>query len=237
MSLVIKQSPKDEIKDIQSEINSIENGLTDQNLVKLFSETKKSCVLYLAERYERLNELGASPVLTNQIANFLVKKFETLKVKIHHSTVYDNLPQKYKTHTPNPVVNEPLVSDNPNENSSLHNQPNCEEENQKYIAFLETHMETIKMILSKLKTNQFVKKKGDDGNYLLDQKMIKEDLSLLHFADKYTREAFDDRKTMPTATQHLALSTYVDFAAKHSADLYVTRLKEYGGKSQSKPGR
>jgi len=213
-----------EIIKIKQEIYSLENSLNNSGVLSVFTETKKSAIVILAEKYERLYDLGASDIPTNQIANYLVKKFEKLKIQIHFSTIYDNLPSKYKTHQPNPSYE--VDSEIPNENSSL--LVNYEEENAPLIQVIEEFEDTLKKIKSKLKTIPFLKKKDSSGNYYLDQQEIKADIKDLRFANKAVNQIFDDRVTMPVHLQHLALRIFLEESSKYAANVYVSKIKEFG---------
>lgn len=213
---------ENEIKEIKKEIDAIENGISSGLVTKLFSETKKSTLLYLAEKYERLYELKASEIPTNQIANYLVKKFDNMNIKISTSNLYEALPSKYKTHKPNPVIDDSVER---NENSSF---INYEEENELFLELIEEIENTWKNIKTKLKTSQFLKKKDDEGNYLLDQKQIHEDIKLIRASNQFVNEMFDDRVTMAISTQYMAVRIFGEEASKYAASVYVSRLKELG---------
>ena len=120
-------------------------------------------------------------------------------------------------------MNEEYIdSENPNENSSLN--INYEQENESMIEFMEDHIDTTKAIISKLKTTPFVSK--------LDKKQLQEDLKCMYFADKSVMDCFDDRKSLPVAAQHIALRVYAEEPAKYAANVYVQKIKKFGGFKQ-----
>lgn len=218
----------EEILQLKSEIDTLESGLQNGTLRSLFMETKKNSIVFLAERYERLHELGVDGTPdTNQIANYLVKKFESLDIKIHFSTIYDNLPAKYKTHKPNPEDSE-----NPNENSSLFETRDYAQENKPYLDIIEKIKQTWNVIESKLKTSEFLEKKDESGNYVLERKQLNEEFRLLENFIGLVNETWDDRVTMPTATQHVALRIFLEEPSKHAAGMYGGWIKPYGAEKR-----
>ena len=220
----------EEILQLKSEIDTLESGLQNGTLRSLFMETKKNCMVFLAERYERLYELGVPEMpQTNQIANYLVKKFDSIGMKISTSNLYDALPPKYKSHKQNPIM---FNSVQRNENSSLFETLDYARQNKPYLDIIEKIKQTWNVIESKLKTSEFLEKKDESGNYVLERKQLNEEFRLLENFIGLVNEIWDDRVTMPTATQHVALRIFLEEPSKHAAGIYGGWIKPYGAEKR-----
>jgi len=234
--LKLDQVPEGEkekiIQECQHDIEEIEKGLSDDHSVtfKLATMPKQDVVILLAQRYEKLFELGASDVPTFEIANHLVKRFEILKLKIHPSTVYDNLPQKYKSHRPNPNTDELTTSvGNPSDDSSLNIKP--EEENAEYLDVIKSQIEFLRSFRTKLSNSAFTSKLSGQS-----KKELKETLAHINSTISIANKVFDDRQSVPVEFQHLLAASFIVQTNNFASGLYISQVKDYGA-NRSKEAR
>lgn len=212
------------IQECKHDIDEIEQGLANDHSVtyKLATMQKQDVVILLAEQYEKLWKLGASDVPTYEIANHLVKRFEVLKLKVHPSTVYDNLPQKFKSHRPNPILGEETTTfGNPSENSSLNIKP--EEENKQWLDIIESQIEFLRSFRTKLSNSAFTSRLPDES-----KKSLEETLSHIKATISICNQVFDDRQSVPVEFQHFLAASFSAETNNFAAGLYISQVKDYG---------
>ncbi|MGC1709901.1 MAG: hypothetical protein WA799_08905, partial [Nitrosotalea sp.] len=219
------------VQECQKEIDETESILSNANGIGVQTIMKKqTLVVALAERYEKLYDLGASMIPTNEIANFLLKRFQEMKVEIHKSTIYDNLPARFKTHTPNPMLEEKdTQSEDPTKNSSLNIVP--EKENEHWIRVLTNEIDFLRSFRNKLSNSHFVS--------LLPTEIRKQSTETLNNIETIIRIAnaiFDDRQSVPIELQHLLAAAFVTQTNNDAAGIYITHVKDFGA-NRSKDAR
>lgn len=234
--LKLDQIPEEErerkIQEYRAKIEQLEKGFSDEG--SLFYEVatmqKQNLVVKMAEYHENLWKLGASDVPPQEIANFLVKRFATLKLKIHPSTVYDNLPPRFKSHTPNPKSDElETNSENPNDNSSLNIKP--EEENADWIECINNQIDFLRSFRTKLSTSSFTSKLSE-----IAKKELQETLGHINASVRIANKIFDDRQSVPVEFQHFLAASFMHQTNNFAAGLYISQVKDYGA-NRSKEAR
>jgi len=203
----------------ESAINEIETGLQDSNHIihKMFAQ-KRDVVRYLADCYEVLVYNKRLELHTNQIANYLMKKIQSIDADISKVWVYDSLPAKYKTHRFNTENELSEFTDN----SSLNT--NYEQENKAEILFVEQEVALLKLRLSKLRTSHYTSK--------LEPESYRENYIIRQSSQKLLIDALDDRKTIPLNTIHLLLLCYDNSNLKYAAGEYISLLKKFGAQKK-----
>ncbi len=206
------------IEEIEIEINYIEKGLTlSPILFRWMSSSKQEGFQDIAELYEKKfilkPELG---IKTNQVANYMVKRFTELGIKFSKTTLYDGLSSKYKLHEENPDKDDSGIR---NGNSSL----NTEEENKNYLEIIEEQITLYKLIKTKLLHSHFMTKLNK-----VEQKQVNESFLHMRTIIKITKALFDDRQSVPLHLQHLLISANIQQTNNFSMGIYVSKVKDFG---------
>ena len=204
-------------EEIDLEIEAIERGLVkSKTLMSWMGVTKREGYNDIAELYEqkfqRHTELG---IQTNQIANYMVKRFTELGIKFSSTTLYEGLAQRYKLHTDNLDEDENDSRDG-NETSSL----NTEEENKTYIDIVDSQIELLKSFKMKLLHSHFLSK--------FEERELDESFCNMKATISITNDLLDDRQSVPLQLQHLLIQANIAQMNNFTGGLYVSKVKEWG---------
>lgn len=217
-----------DITKAQKDIFEIESGIKNSNsLINKIFTSKRDTVRYLAECYEVLVVANKITLKKNGIANFLMKRFQELDVKIGTSWVYDSLPAKYKSHKLNEITE---LSTKRNENSSLdsnydsNTNKNYVEENKLEINFLTLFINLLKQRRAALKNEAFYSK--------LEPEKYMEHYIIKSTALSMAENAWNNRKTVPVNTIHLLLQVFDTYNLKYAAGQYISELKKFGSEKK-----
>ena len=206
------------IEEINTEIKYIEDGLTlSPTLFKWMSSSKREGFQDLAELYEKKFTLEPElEIKTNQVANYMVKRFTELGITFSTTTLYDGVSSKYKSHEENPDKDD---SRSGNENSSI----NAEEENKNYLEIIEDQIALYKLIKTKLLHSHFMTKLNT-----IEQKQVNESFLHMRTIIKITKALFDDRQSVPLHLQHLLISANIQQTNNFAMGIYVSKVKDFG---------
>lgn len=219
-----------EIQKYQKILDDFEDLLKSKNkLIEMLatSSQKTHTVIVLADAMEHLYTYGKSDIPTDEIANFLVKKLDGF---VHPSTVWDNLPSRFKSHKNNPD-NEERNSElgNPSENSSLNIDP--EKENAAWIITINNQIEFLSSFRTKLYNSNFVSVLDNE-----EKKTFAETLHRVNTIIRIANKIFDDRQSVPVEFQHLLAAAFIESTDNFAAGIYISKVKDFGA-NRSKESR
>lgn len=219
-----------EIKKYEKIIQDFDVLLNDKNeLIKKLATSagKTHVVIELADAFEHLYGYGKSNIATNEIANFLVKKLEGY---VHPSTVWDNLPSRFKSHKNNPNLEERDAGlGNPSGISSLNIVP--EKENAAWIIAITNQIDFLRSFRTKLTNSHFVSLLPNQ-----DKKNLGETLHRINTIIRISNKVFDDRQSVPIEFQHLLAASFIENTDNFAAGIYITKVKDFGA-NRSKDAR
>ena len=206
-------------EEVDAEIDAIEKGLVkSKTLFNWMATTKREGFKDIGELYEKKFENHPEfNIQTDQIANYMVKRFTYLGIKFSSTTLYEGLPTRYKSHKPN--ENEDDDSRDGNENGSI----NTEEENKSYIEIIDSQIELLKSFNTKLLHSHFLSK--FEAKELLQ---IKESFCNMKAIISITNDLLDDRQSVPLQLQHLLIQANIAQMDNFTGGLYVSKVKEWG---------
>lgn len=212
------------IQEAQNSINEIETSLNDpSSLIHKMFQNKRDTIRYLAECYEILTESHTLEMRTNQIANYIIKKVSKIDEKgISKAWVYDTLPPKYKSHTPNPT--DEVESTEWTKSSSLYTKIDYTTENKREIELAESQIKLLKSHILKLTNDSYISK--------IDGEQYHEHYIMRKAAQKLLADTLDNRRTVPINTIHLLLNAYEMANNKHAAGVYISLLKKFGAQKK-----
>jgi len=220
-----------EIDQAMLTIEQIESDLQNPDSITRKTFLSKGQIIRLyASAFEILSINGKIDVPVNQIANHIMKRTQQLGESISKAWIYDELPTKYKSHRiVDNIENKNIQSIKWTESPSY---ITPEEENKPEIEFWINQIILCKKVLSHLKSESYLLKKQSD-TYCLD-KEYHEELIIRKAAQKLVEEAFDNRKTVPISTISLLLDAFITVNNKYAANVYISKLKEYGSQNKDK---
>lgn len=209
------------IIEAQKAIEEIELGLkNNDSLINKMFVSKRDTVRYLAECYEVLANSNTIELEKSNIANFLMKRLQTLNVNIGTSWVYESLPWKYKLHKQ--IKTNETDSGEWNQNSSQ--EVDYETENKLEISFLTEYIKLLKDRKIALKNERFFSK--------LEPEEYNEHYLIKMNALAMAENAWNNRKTVPLNTIHLLLQAFDTFNLKYAAGHYISLLKKFGSEKK-----
>lgn len=221
----------DLVEQAKQTIKQIETDFQDPNSItrKIFLNKGQILRLY-ASSFEILSQEGIIDLQINEIANHIYKRTKELDEKISKTWIYDELPTKYKSHRANSIITS--EGDRPESGKRTEDDSyiSPEEENKPEIEFYIHQIDLCKKILSHLKSESYLLKKQGE-NYSLD-KNYREELIIRTAAQKLVEEAFDNRKSVPVSTISLLLDVFIEVNNKYAANVYISKLKEYGSRNK-----
>ena len=221
---------EEEIQKYQKILDDFESLLKSKNkLIEMLatSSQKTHTVIVLADALEHLYTYGKSEIQTDQIANYLVKKLDGF---VHPSTVWDNLPSRFKSHKNNPDNEEKTGTlGNPSENGSLNILP--EKENAAWILTINNQIEFLRAFRTKLLNSHFVSVLDNE-----ERKNFAETLHRVNTIIRIANKIFDDRQSVPVEFQHLLAAAFVESTDNFAAGIYISKVKDFGA-NRSKESR
>lgn len=211
-----------EIKQYEKVIDDFEKSIEnkDELMKKLATSAGKThVVIEIADALEHLYDYGKSEIPTNEIATYLVKKLDGY---VAPSTVWDNLPSRFKSHKKNPNDNKELEElRNRSENSSLNIEP--EKENTAWILSINNQIDFLKSFRTKLCNSHFVSLLPNE-----DKKNLAETLHKINTIIKIANKIFDDRQSVPVEFQHLLAAAFIENTDNFAAGIYISKVKDFG---------
>lgn len=212
-----------DITKAQKDIDEIESGIkNNDSLINKMFVLKRDVVRHLAECYEVLVNADKITIQTSEIANFLIKKLETIDANITKVWVYDSLPAKYKSHRPNQLSELSDFTVDSSHNSS--HDTSYEEVNRLEINFLTSFINLLKQRRTALKNEPFYSK--------LESEQYMEHYIIKSTALNMVENAWNNRKTVPVNTIHLLLQVFDIYNLKYAAGQYISELKKFGSEKK-----
>lgn len=217
-----KEQRDAEIQELQSEISEVEKGVTSKSSIvfRLATEPSQNVIQYLAKKYNRLYELHASEIPTNEIANYLTEK---LKGFVAKSTVYDALDSKFKSHTPNPITEEEESNAvrNRTESSSLNTDI---EQNNFYADKLKHAREVLHLYENILREPKpfFSKLSKDQQNKFTEQIHLMDFLALVY------EQLADNRESIPADFQFILFTEITKHTLNEVGANYIKSVRNFG---------
>ena len=230
LNQVLQQEKESEIQKYEKIMTDFEILFENKNelIRKLATSAGKThVVIEIADAMEHLVIYGKLQMQINEIATFLVNKLDGY---VHPSTVWDNLPSRFKSHKKNPDHNQGLTQlGNPSENSSLNT--DFEKENEEEIAVTTETIEFLKSYKNKLQHSHYESLLPDHIKKQCDEvRKIKRTIL------KIANAVCDDRQSVPIELQHLLVHAFVTQTNNDAAGIYVSYVKDFGA-NRSKEAR